>query len=80
MQPGEAQPDSAGGRVGNGGRGGGGSGPRASDPAAPSFLASAGAALQDEYDPAQPNDYAAIRRAREVSTENISHALACLEG
>lgn len=49
---------------GAGGRGGGGPGP-AAELAAASFLSVNGAPLRDEYDPARPNDYAAIRRQRE---------------
>lgn len=57
-----ARPD-----AGGGGRGGGVSAAAAAgrEPAAASFLSANGAPLQNEYDPARPNDYAAIRRKRE---------------
>lgn len=47
------------------GRGAGGEAGPAAEIAAASFLSVSGAPLRNEYDPARPNDYAAIRRQRE---------------
>lgn len=63
-------------RLDAGGRGGGGNSAGGAvvagrEPAAASFLSQNGAPLTDEYDPARPNDYAAIRRKREAARKEV---------
>lgn len=62
-QTGRGRDASSGRGDGSGGRGGGAN--PAAELAAASFLSVDGKPLRDEYDPARPNDYAAIRRQRE---------------